>query len=396
MDYKNYLNTSAYFMKPSGIRKFFDLAAKMEGVISLGVGEPDFKTDWSIRNAAIHSVQKGITQYTANAGLLSLRREISDYLNSRYNVSYLPEKEILVTVGASEGIDLSLRALINPGDEILIPEPSYVSYAPCVVLSGGVPVSVDCKFEEEFKLNPKVLESKITDKTKALILPYPNNPTGSIMTKSELEAVAKVVIKHDLIVVSDEIYSELTYGEERHVSIASLEGMWERTILLNGFSKSFAMTGWRVGYVCAPTEILKTILKIHQYCIMCAPTMSQYAALEALKAGKEDDYSVVSSMLNEYDMRRKYLYTFFNEIGMDVFEPKGAFYIFPSTKSLGLTGEQFAEKLLEKQKVAVVPGSAFGKSGEYNVRISYAYSMQSLIVACEKIREFIIKEQWKE
>ncbi len=395
MDYTKYISKNASVLQPSGIRKFFDLAAKMDGVISLGVGEPDFVTDFGIRQAAIYSLQKGRTQYTANAGLFELRREISSYLFDRYALSYAPENEIIVTVGASEGIDLAMRAIINVGDEVLIPDPSYVSYAPCVNLAGGVPVAVKCEFDEEFVLTAFAMESKITDKTKAVIVPYPNNPTGSVMTKSQLEEIANVVKKHDLIVITDEIYSELTFSGE-HVSIASLPDMRERTIYINGFSKAFAMTGWRVGYICAPKELLSTIYKIHQYCIMCAPSMSQYAALEALKEGRSDGYQVITYMKEQYDIRRKYLYAFFKEIGMDVFEPKGAFYIFPSTKSFGIEGDSFAEKLLEKQKVAVVPGSAFGESGRENVRISYAYSMNSLETACEKIRTFVEEKQWKE
>lgn len=395
MDYSKYISKNASMLKPSGIRKFFDLAAKIDGVISLGVGEPDFVTDWNIRNAAIYSLQKGRTQYTANAGLIELRREIAEYLSSRYNLSYASENEILVTVGASEGIDISLRAVVNAGDEVLIPDPSYVSYAPCVSMAGGVPVPVKCLFDEEFILTPQAIESAVTEKTKAIIVPYPNNPTGSVMTKKQLEEIAKVIKKHDLVVITDEIYSELTFSGE-HTSIVSLDGMRERTIYLNGFSKSFAMTGWRVGYVCAPKELLSAMYKIHQYCIMCAPSMSQYAALEALKEGRSDDYAVIRYMKEQYDLRRKYLYAFFKEIGMDVFEPKGAFYIFPSTKAFGIDGDYFAEKLLEKQKVAVVPGSAFGESGKYNVRISYAYSMQSLETACEKIRDFVEGKQWKE
>lgn len=395
MDYSKYISKNASVLQPSGIRKFFDLAAKMDGVISLGVGEPDFVTDFGIRQAAIYSLQKGRTQYTANAGLYELRCEISKYLERRYSLSYAPENEIIVTVGASEGIDLSLRAIINNGDEVLIPDPSYVSYAPCVHLAGGVPISVKCNFDEEFILTEKALEDCITENTKAIIVPYPNNPTGSVMTKAQLESIVKVIKKHDLIVITDEIYSELTFSGS-HVSIASLDGMRERTIYINGFSKAFAMTGWRVGYICAPKELLSTIYKIHQYCIMCAPSMSQYAALEALKEGSADGYQVISYMKEQYDLRRKYLYAFFKEIGLDVFEPKGAFYIFPSTKSLGIDGDFFAEKLLEKQKVAVVPGSAFGASGKQNVRISYAYSMNSLETACEKIRRFVEEKQWKE
>lgn len=395
MDYSKYISKNAAELKPSGIRKFFDLAAKMEGVISLGVGEPDFVTDFGIRQAAIYSLQKGRTQYTANAGLIELRREISKYLENRYALRYAPDSEIIVTVGASEGIDLALRAIINVGDEVLIPDPSYVSYAPCVKLSSGVPVPVECRFDEEFVLTAKAIEEKITERTKAIIVPYPNNPTGSVMTKPQLEEIAKVIKKHDLIVITDEIYSELTFNGT-HTSIASIEGMRERTIYINGFSKAFAMTGWRVGYICAPKELISPIYKIHQYCIMCAPSMSQYAALEALKEGRSDGYQVIKYMLEQYDLRRKYLYAFFKEIGMDVFEPKGAFYIFPSTQSFGISGDEFAEKLLEKQKVAVVPGSAFGESGRNNVRISYAYSMNSLENACGKIRAFVEGKQWKE
>lgn len=388
MIYDKYLSKKATTIPPSGIRKFFDIVAEMKDAISLGVGEPDFITPQYIRESAVKSIQKGYTQYTSNSGLIALREEISYYLNNRYGLSYDAKKEIIVTVGASEAIDCSLRALLNTGDEVLIPDPSYVSYAPCVTLCGGVPVSVYTSEEHEFKLLPEELEKVITDKTKVLILPYPNNPTGAIMEKEKLEAVAEIVKKHDLIVISDEIYGELTYDGE-HCSFASIDGMKERTILINGFSKAFAMTGWRVGYVCAPSEILAPILKIHQYVIMCAPTCSQYASLDALRIGREHDFDVVEEMREDYDGRRKFLVSALRKAGLDCFEPKGAFYCFPSVKKLGMTGEEFADKLLKSKHVAVVPGNAFGESGKYHIRCCYATSIKNLRIAVDRIAEFI-------
>ncbi|MEG2002130.1 MAG: aminotransferase class I/II-fold pyridoxal phosphate-dependent enzyme, partial [Clostridia bacterium] len=338
--------------------------------------------------AAIDSIQKGYTQYTSNQGLPKLRELISRYLSERCDVEYSPSNEIVVTVGASEGIDLAMRALLNVGDEVLIPEPSYVAYAPTVGLAGGVCVPLPCLVENDFKVTAEEIEKAITKKTKIIILPYPNNPTGAILEKDDLEKIAKVIIKNDLICVSDEIYSELTYGQ-KHVSISSVDGMWERTVLINGFSKAFAMTGWRLGYVCAPKELIVPILKIHQYCIMCAPTASQYAGVAALEQGFSDNFSVVEDMRAQYDLRRKFLLNFFKEVGMKTFEPRGAFYVFPSTNNFNMTGDEFANGLLESQKVAVVPGSAFGRSGELHVRISYAYSMKSLEKATERIEKYI-------
>ena len=388
MDYSKLVGKAASIIPPSGIRKFFDIVAEMKDAISLGVGEPDYVTPENIRQAAIDSINKGITQYTSNSGLLELREEIAIYLKERYGVTYEPKSEIAITVGASEAIDLTLRAILNPGDEVLVPDPSYVSYAPCVTLCGGVPVSVYTCEEYEFKLLPQEIEKKITDRTKAIILPFPNNPTGGIMERDKLEAIAEVIKKHDLLVISDEIYAELTYGDS-HVSIASLPGMWERTVLINGFSKAFAMTGWRVGYVAAPNEIFKPILKIHQYAIMCAPTCSQYAALEALKSGRDDDYSTVRAMRDDYDNRRKFMVKALRDAGLNCFEPKGAFYLFPSVGHLGVTGEEFAEGLLKAKSVAVVPGSAFGESGKYHVRCCYATSMEKLKIATERIAEYV-------
>lgn len=388
MNYDELFNPTVKNMQPSGIRKFFDIAAEMKDCISLGVGEPDFITPWYIRNSAIKSIIAGKTQYTSNAGLLQLREQISRYLSERFSLSYHPKDEIIVTVGASEAIDLALRTFIQPGEEVLVPDPSYVSYQPNVALVGGVAVPVLTREEDEFKLTPALLEQAITEKTKALILPYPNNPTGAIMTKEELELITPIIKKHNLIVISDEIYAELTYGQT-HVSIASLEGMRERTVLISGFSKAFAMTGWRVGYVCAPNQVITQMYKIHQYVIMCASTCSQHGAYTALKEGFEEDFASVAEMRAEYDKRRKFLVAQFNAMGMHCFEPKGAFYVFPSVKSLGMDGKEFAEKLLYSQKVAVVPGDAFGEGGKYHIRCSYAYSLKSLKTACEKIKKFI-------
>ena len=388
IDYSKKLNSTVVNLKPSGIRKFFDIVASMPDALSLGVGEPDFVTPWEIRQAAISSLQKGYTAYTSNQGLLELRAAIADYLENRFNTSYNPESEVLVTVGASEAIDLALRAIVNIGDEVLMPDPSYVSYAPNVELVGGVPVGLATSSKDNFKLTPEILEKAITPKTKLLILPFPNNPTGAIMTKSELEKIVPIIIKHDLLVLSDEIYAELTY-KGNHTSVASLKGMRERTVVLSGFSKAFAMTGWRIGYAAAPKEILSCLTKIHQYTIMCAPTASQYAALEALKSGKQDGYSAVNTMRDSYNMRRRFIVDSFNKIGLKSFEPLGAFYAFPSVEKTGLSGEDFAEKLLLSQKVAVVPGSAFGNSGKNYIRTCYACSMENLKKAMEKIDMFV-------
>lgn len=384
---RDFVSKKAKSIKPSGIRKFFDLCAGSKDIISLGVGEPDFSTPWQIGEAGIKTIKSGTTQYTSNKGLEALRREISEYLSSRYNVNY-DKEEVLITVGASEAIDLALRAVIDGGDEVLIPDPSYVSYAPCVELSGGVAVAIPCTDENGFRLTPELLESVITDKTKAIIFPYPNNPTGAIMEKEYIEKLIPIILKHDLLVISDEIYAELTYGGE-HFSIASIPEMAERTVLISGFSKSFAMTGWRIGYACAKGGVYSAMLKIHQYSIICAPIFSQYAGLEGLVSGKQDGYSVVKQMREEYDRRRKFMINEFNDMGLSCFEPKGAFYVFPSVKSTGLDGQQFAERLLAEMKVAVVPGEAFGESGKYFIRCSYAYSMKSLILATSKIRKFV-------
>lgn len=385
---RNFISKKAGEIKPSGIRKFFDIVNDTKGAISLGVGEPDFITPWNIRDAAITSVKQGYTQYTSNWGLKELRAEISEYVKSRFDLNYDADGEVFVTVGASEAIDVALRAVTDDGDEVLIPDPSYVSYAPCVTLCGGVPVSVPTSAKDEFKLLPEQIESVITPKTKAIIFPYPNNPTGAIMEREYLIKFAEVVKKHDLLVISDEIYAELTYGD-KHVSIASIDGMKERTIYINGFSKAFAMTGWRIGYVCAPREFCKAMIKVHQYAIMCAPTFSQYAALNALRSGKEDNFSTVAEMRDEYDVRRKVLLSGLRKAGLVCFEPKGAFYMFPSVKHLGIDGDTFAERLLKEKKVAVVPGSAFGNSGKYHFRCAYAASLKNIHKAIEAIAELI-------
>lgn len=384
---RNFVNERAASLQPSGIRKFFDIVQKMEGAVSLGVGEPDFITPWNIRDAAIRSVQRGYTQYTGNRGLPELRELISRYLAERFNVHYPPERTI-VTVGASEAIDLAMRAVCEVGDEILIPEPSYVSYAPTVTLAGGVAVPLKCSADNDFILTPDILEKAVTNKTKALILAYPNNPTGAIMTKAQLEAIIPVIEKRDLLVISDEIYAELTYVGG-HVSIASMGNMAERTVLINGFSKAFAMTGWRVGFVCAPAEIDAAMFKIHQYTMLCAPQMGQRAAVCALKDGFSDGFSTVEEMRSEYNRRGNFLVNAFNSLGLKCFKPKGAFYVFPSVKATKLNGEQFATALLEKYKVAVVPGAAFGSAGESHVRCSYATSMQQLTLAIERITDFV-------
>ena len=383
---RNPLSKRIVEIEPSGIRKFFDVVNEMEDAISLGVGEPDFDTPWHIRDEGIYSLEKGRTFYTSNAGLKELKVEIAKYMNRRFDLTYDYEHEIMVTVGGSEAIDIAMRAMLDPGDEVLIPQPSYVSYVPCAVLANGIPSIIELKAENEFRLTAEELEAAITPKTKLLVLPFPNNPTGSIMRRSDLEAIAKVILEHDLFVLSDDIYSELTYGEEEHVSIASLPGMWERTITINGFSKSYAMTGWRLGYACGPRVIIEQMLKIHQFAIMCAPTTSQYAAVEALRNGDED----VAQMKEEYDGRRRYLLHRFKEMGLECFEPYGAFYMCPSIRKFGMTSEEFATKLLEAEKVAVVPGTAFGASGEGFIRISYAYSLDDLKKALERIEKFIV------
>ena len=372
-------------IEPSGIRKFFDVVSEMPDAISLGVGEPDFDTPWRIRDEAIYSLEKGRTFYTSNSGLKELKEEIASYLNRKYELSYDPGSEIFITVGGSEAIDVGLRAMLDPGDEVLIPEPSYVSYKPCATLTGGVPVPIPLKAENEFRLTGAELLEHITDKTKILILPFPNNPTGAIMERKDLEEIARIVIDHDIFVMTDEIYAELTYGEIGHVSIASFPGMKERTIYINGFSKAFAMTGWRLGYACGPKPIIEQMLKIHQYAIMCAPTTSQYAAVEALRSCDDE----VAAMREEYDDRRRYLVHRLREMGMDCFEPFGAFYIFPSIQKFGMSSNDFAERLLREKKVAVVPGTAFGDSGEGFIRISYAYSLDSLKTALDRIEEFV-------
>lgn len=377
---------------PSGIRKFFDIVSEMKDAISLGVGEPDFDTPWHIREEGIYSLEKGRTFYTSNAGLKELKEEIHNYLERRCKVSYNPANEIMVTVGGSEAIDIAMRAMVNPGDEVLIPQPSYVSYVPCAILAGGEPVAIELEAKDNFRLTPEKLLEKITPKSKLLVLPFPNNPTGAIMERSDLEKIAEIVREHDLFVISDEIYSELTYGEEVHTTIAELPGMWERTVLINGFSKAYAMTGWRLGYACAPSLILTQMLKIHQFAIMCAPTTSQYAAVTALRDGDGD----VASMRESYNQRRHYLMHRFEEMGLECFEPLGAFYMFPSIKRFGMTSDEFATRLLQEEKVAVVPGTAFGDSGEGFLRISYAYSLESLKEALGRMERFINRLDGKE
>lgn len=381
---RNPLSKMIVDIQPSGIRKLFDVVSEMKDAISLGVGEPDFDTPWHIREEGIYSLEKGRTFYTSNAGLKELKVEICNYLYRRQRLQYDPNNETIVTIGGSEAIDISLRAMLDPGDEVLIPQPSYVSYLPCVTLAGGRPVIIELKEEDEFKLTREKLLDAITDKTKILILPFPNNPTGSIMEYEDLAAIAEIVEKKDLFVISDEIYSELTY-QNKHVSIAEFPGMKERTILINGFSKSYAMTGWRLGYAVGPKSIIEQMIKIHQFAIMCAPTTSQYAAVEALKNGDSD----VEMMREAYDQRRKYLIHAIREMGLECFEPFGAFYIFPCIKSLGMSSDEFATNLLKEEKVAVVPGTAFGDSGEGYLRISYAYSIENLKIAIERIERFV-------
>lgn len=381
---RNPLSKTITTIQPSGIRKFFDIVSEMKDAISLGVGEPDFDTPWHIRDEGIYSLEKGKTFYTSNAGLKELKEEIAKFLDRRYDLHYDPMAEMFITVGGSEAIDVAMRAMLDPGDEVLIPQPSYVSYVPCCILANGIPVPIELQAKDQFRLTPELLEAAITPKTKLLVMPFPNNPTGAVMEKADLEKIAELVIKYDLFVLSDEIYSELTYLD-RHVSIASLPGMKERTIVINGFSKSHAMTGWRLGYACGPKEVIAQMLKIHQFAIMCAPTTSQYAAVEAMRNGDED----VAMMREEYNGRRRYLLNRFREIGLDCFEPFGAFYVFPSIQEFGMTSDEFATELLNAKKVAVVPGTAFGESGEGFVRISYAYSLENLKVAMDRIEEFV-------
>ena len=381
-----YLSEKITALKPSGIRKFFDIVSEMKDAISLGVGEPDFDTPWHIRDEGIYALEKGKTFYTSNAGLKDLRIEISNYIKRTQGVGYNPDNEILVTVGGSEAIDIGLRAVINPGDEVIIPQPSYVSYEPCAVLAGAKPVIINLKAENEFRLKPDELLNAITDKTKILILPYPNNPTGAIMEEDDLRAIAEIIKEKDILVMSDEIYSALTY-KEKHTSIASLDGMKERTILINGFSKAYAMTGWRLGYACGPKEIIEQMTKIHQFAIMCAPTTSQYAAVEALKHGDKD----VEEMRQAYNQRRRFLLDAFRKMNLECLEPYGAFYVFPCIKEFGMTSEEFATRFLQEEKVAVVPGTAFGECGEGFLRISYAYSLESLKLAIGRLEKFVNK-----
>lgn len=382
---RNPLADKVVEIKPSGIRKFFDIVSEMEDVVSLGVGEPDFDTPWHIRDEGIYSLEKGRTFYTSNAGLKELRMEICNYIDRKLGVHYHYNDEVLITVGGSEAIYLALRAMLNPGEEVLIPQPCFVSYEPCTVLAGGAPVIIELKEENEFRLTAEEVLNAVTEKTKVLVLPFPNNPTGAIMERKDLEAIAKVVEEKDIFVLSDEIYSELFYHDDQYVSIVNMPGMKERTILINGFSKAYAMTGWRLGYACGPKDIVKQMTKVHQFAIMCAPTTSQYAAIEALKNGDED----VEEMRKEYNRRRRYLLYAFKEMGLPCFEPYGAFYVFPCIKQFGLTSDEFATRLLEEERVAVVPGTAFGDCGEGYLRISYAYSLENLKVAIGRLEHFV-------
>ena len=384
---RNALSKKIVDIQPSGIRKFFDVVSEIPDAISLGVGEPDFDTPWNVREEGIYALEKGRTFYTSNAGLKELREEICNYVARKYNVEYNPMKETLVTVGGSEAIDIALRCMIDPGDEVIIPQPSYVSYLPCAVMADAVPVFVNLKEENEFKLTKEELLEHITDKTKVLIMPFPNNPTGAIMTRDELMELVPVIIEKDLYVISDEIYSELTYGDNKHCSIASLPGMKERTIMINGFSKAFAMTGWRLGYACGPDYIIKQMIKLHQYAIMCAPTTSQWAAVEAIRNCEDS----IDNMRKEYDMRRRVMRKGFLDMGLDCFDAEGAFYLFPSIESTGLSSDEFCERLLFEEKVAVVPGTAFGKCGEGHIRCSYAYSIDEIKKALKKIAHFVEK-----
>lgn len=385
IDYNSRMNREILQVKPSGIRKFFDIANEMDNVISLSIGEPDFTTPFHVRAEGIHTLEQGKTFYSPNRGFAALRNEICNWMQKKYNVSYHPESEVLVTVGGSEAIDLAIRSLINPGDEVLIPEPSFVCYVPMTQMARGVPVIIETKAEDKFRLTAQALREKITPKTKLLILPYPNNPTGGVMRREDLEAVAKVVEEHDLLVLSDEIYSELTYGDQPHVCFSEIEGMRERTIVINGFSKTFAMTGWRLGFAVGPEPIIGAMTKLHQYAIMSAPTMAQYAATEALKNGDDD----ITYMRDQYDMRRRLIVDALNEMGLTCFEPEGAFYVFPSIQSTGLSSEAFCEKLIHESRVAVVPGTAFGDCGEGFVRVSYSYSLKHINEALDRIHTFL-------
>ncbi|BCI60459.1 aminotransferase [Solibaculum mannosilyticum] len=385
MDYENLMTERLRRVKPSGIRRFFDIAAEMDDVISLSVGEPDFMTPWHVRQAGIHSLEKGKTHYTSNSGLMELRREITNYLSRRFQVSYHPENEVLVTVGGSEAIDLCMRSLVDYGDEVIIPEPSFVCYRPITEMAGGIPVIIETKAEDHFRLTAEQLRKAITPRTKLLVLPYPNNPTGAVMRREHLEAIAEVIRGTNIMVLADEIYGELTYGQAHHESIASVEGMWEHTVLVSGFSKSYAMTGWRLGYACGPKEIIGAMTKLHQFAIMSAPTTAQYAAVEAMRAGDSD----IEGMRDEYDMRRRLMVDGLRSLGLDCFEPEGAFYCFPCIRSTGMDSEAFCEKLLFDQKVALVPGSAFGESGEGFVRVSYCYSTKHIIEALKRLKKFL-------
>lgn len=385
IDYDKIVSPVVAALPPSGIRKFFDIVAEMEDAISLGVGEPDFTTPWAIREAGIYSLEKGQTHYTANAGLIELREEICNYNKRKFGIAYDPKKEVLVTVGGSEAIDLMIRTIVNAGDEVLIPEPCFVCYKPCTIMAGGVPVPIETKEEDEFRLLPEQLREKITDKTKLLILPFPNNPTGGVMSKADMEAIADVLRGTDIMVLSDEIYGELRYSEEGHIPFSKIDGMRERTVVVNGFSKSFAMTGWRLGYALGPEKIIKLMTKIHQYGIMSAPTTAQFAAIEALKNCDDE----VEEMRREYNYRRRYIVDGFRAMGLSCFEPLGAFYVFPCIKSTGMTSEEFCQKLLEEEKVAVVPGNAFGASGEGFIRCSYAYSIENIQEALKRIEKFV-------
>jgi len=391
MNVKEFINPRVSSIPPSGIRKFFDIVGEMEDAISLGVGEPDFVTPWNIREAAIYSIEQGETHYTSNRGLPELCNIVSMYMEKRFNLKYSPKNQVMITVGASEGIDLAMRAILKPGDEVLIPEPSYVSYGPCVIIAGGKAVGIKTSQDIKFKLTAQAVEAAITPKTRAMILPYPNNPTGGIMTKEDLTSIVEVLKKHDIIVVSDEIYAELTYTDKRHVSIAEFPEMYERTIVLNGFSKAFAMTGWRMGYVCGHPDLVSAMLKIHQYTMLCAPIMSQKAAIEGLRYGLLNDFPSVQKMRRAYNRRRRMIVTRIREIGLECFEPEGAFYIFPSIKSTGLSSMEFCERLIEEEKVAVVPGTAFGPSGEGHIRCCYASSIENIKIALERMDRFIKK-----
>lgn len=387
MEYERYLSTKVQSLQPSGIRRFFDILNVMKDAISLSVGEPDFQTPWHIRDAGIYSLEKGFTKYTPNAGLMDLRREIAAYLERRFALSYDPGREMLVTVGGSEAIDLAVRALINPGEEVLVPEPSFVCYGPITVMAGGTPVSIPLTAENEFRLSPEQLERAITPRTKLLVLPFPSNPTGGIMERADLEALVPIIEKHDLLVLSDEIYAELTFGGVRHVSIANLPGMKERTVVVNGMSKCYSMTGWRLGYAVGPAPVIAQMTKLHQYCIMSAPTTSQYAAIEAMRRGDDD----IETMKEEYDSRRRFLVSALRENGLECFDPKGAFYAFPCIRTTGLSSEEFCTRFLKEHGVACVPGSAFGASGEGFIRVCYAASMQNLETAMERLSDFLHK-----